>query len=456
MAGSIMYAFLLLLALSVGAQAAQDEVRGTWLTTTANSALRSPADSAATMRRLKQIGINTVYVESWKDGHTQFPSVVLERTVGLDRRVHPARDLVQETLIEAHRQGLIYVSWFEYGFMAAQKNTFNQLRRQKPEWLSRARNGSEVAPNGFVWLNPLHPEARRFLLDLVLEAVERYDLDGIQLDDRIVWPHVTMGYDAYTRQIYAAEHEGREPPQEHKDPAWMRWRADKVTQFATELVREIRARRPALLVSLSPAVHPWAWDHYLLDWPAWSASADMGWDEFIPQAYRHSYAAFEKTWLQQVQAMREHGANRQRDLLAGIRIVGDGADSSWDQLRGSIELARSTGNGGHVLWFSRGVLDLYEKELTAFYGASGPAQHLRFAPGWRAPSIALERSGRVRNGQQRWHVPRQRPGRYRLIGHDGVAWRYLDHIPVARAGVALPEHFTQVEMLLDRRATALL
>jgi hypothetical protein len=38
--------------------------------------------------------------------------------------------------------------------------------------------------------------------------------------------------------------------------------------------------------------------------------------------------------------------------------VGDGPDSSWEDLRKSIELARSTGGGGHVLWYSRGVLDL--------------------------------------------------------------------------------------------------
>ena len=39
------------------------EVRGTWLTTTANSAIATPERSAETMRRLREIGLNTVYVE---------------------------------------------------------------------------------------------------------------------------------------------------------------------------------------------------------------------------------------------------------------------------------------------------------------------------------------------------------------------------------------------------------
>ena len=443
----------------------QLEVRGTWLTTTANNALRTPADTATSMRRLKDIGINTVYVEAWKDGHAQFPSQVLQTTTG---DAVAARDLLQESLIEAHRNGLVYVAWFEYGFMAAQKDTPNQLRLRKPEWLSRDIHGNEIAPNGFVWLNPLHPEARAFLRDLVLEAVDNYDIDGIQLDDRIVWPHVTMGYDDYTQQVYASEHEGRRPPADYTDPEWMRWRADKVNEFARLFVQEIRTRRPGLLISLSPAVYPWSWDHYLLDWPAWSgwgeaqrlssgqfrdprsALALPRWDEFIPQAYRFSYEAFEKTWRAQVDAVRKLGANRQRDLVAGIRITGDGADSSWDQLRRSILLTRELGNGGHVLWYSRGVLDLYAAELTAFYRESGPAWSPHFGAGWRAPATALARTGQVADGVK-WRLPPRGPGSYRLIGRSAAGWEYLQVVGRQGRSVVLPGRFREVELLLDRR-----
>lgn len=448
------------------------EVRGTWVTTTGNRAISTPADSAATMRRLRQIGLNTVYVETWKNGYTQFPSDVLERTIGVRQRPAPmpqepgdpaaqrqapARDLLQETLIEAHRNGLIYVAWFEYGFMAAYKDTVNHLRRQKPEWLSRDIHGSEVAPNGFVWMNPLHPEARAFLLALVLEAVDKYDLDGIQLDDRIVWPHITMGYDDYTRAVYAAQHDGRQPPADYRDPAWMRWRADQVDRFSRAFVQELRARRPGLLISLSPAVHPWAWDNYLLDWPAWSRwgagqpGAAVRWDEFIPQAYRGSYAGFAQTWREQAVAMRALGGDRQRDLLAGIRIVGDGPDSSWEQLRDSTALTRELGNGGHVLWYSRGVTDIYARQLTDFYAASGAAVHPVFGAGWRPGAIVLRRVGQPHAGVQRWRVPRLPAGRYRLIGHDGVSWSMLAALPAGAAQVAVPSRYSKVELLVERR-----
>jgi uncharacterized lipoprotein YddW (UPF0748 family) len=433
------------------------EVRGTWITTTANTAIATPADSATTMRRLREIGLNTVYVETWKNGYTQYPSEVLMRTIGVDRRPNlmpqdpsdtpeqlkkPARDLLEETLIEAHRNQLVYIAWFEYGFMAAHKDTMNHLRRMKPEWLSRDIKGNEVAPNGFVWMNPLHPEARRFLLDLVLEAVDRYDLDGVQLDDRIVWPYVTMGYDDYTREVYAREHGGKQPPDDHKDPAWMRWRADKVNEYAKKFVQELRAKRPGLIISLSPAVYPWCWENYLLEWPKWAGwtaadglklEADWAgngvtpsWDEFIPQNYRFSYDAFEKTWLDQVRHMKELGANRQADLIAGIRLVGEGKDSSWDQLRQSIELAREQGNGGHVHWFSRGVLDVFPKELTEFYDAAeaGPARHPKFPAGWRPAPIVMSRASEqpAAGDGQAWQAASVPAGAYRVIASRAGVW----------------------------------
>jgi uncharacterized lipoprotein YddW (UPF0748 family) len=468
---------------SFAAIASIPEVRGTWLTTTANDAIATPESTARTMAKLADIGINTVYVEVWKNGYTQFPSRVLERAIGVrerpasvkqdpsDQTNVPSRDLLQETLIEAHRNGLIYVAWFEYGFMAAHQSTFNRLRTMKPEWLSRNLKGSEVAPNGFVWMNPLHPEARAFLLDLVLEAIDRYDIDGIQLDDRIVWPHITMGYDDYTKKIYALEHNGALPPEDHTDPAWMRWRAGKVDEFAKWFVQEVRAKRPGLLISLSPAVHPWAWENYLLDWPKWAAwtardrvkpieprsknaaTVAPRWDEIVPQAYRFSYEAFEKTWLEQNAAVREIAPERMRDLVAGIRLVGEGQDSTWEQLEKSMSLAQRLGNGGHVHWFSRGVLDLFPKELTKLYARAGRSHHPQFPVRWRAASLKPMKSVPL-GANSRWYF-NPPSARYRAIGKRDNRWVYLDDSKMRtndRRIWSVPASYSNVELIIDRRS----
>ena len=490
-----MWALLLCALGCVHLQPCRAQVRGTWLTTTANDALATPEHTARTMQRLREIGLNTVYIEAWKNGYTQFPSEVLRRAIGVSQRPagpqqaragsvpvgpHAERDLLHEAVTEAHRNGLLAIAWFEYGFMAAHQATLNHLRQAKPDWLSRNLQGHEVAPNGFVWLNPLHPQARELLLDLVLEAVDRYDLDGVQLDDRIVWPHVTMGYDAYTRGVYAAEHQGAQPPVDHLDPAWMRWRASKVDEYARWFVQEVRARRPGLVVSLSPAVYPWSWDHHLLDWPRWTAWAEADrlsglpvrseqarrvvphWDEVIPQAYRLNYAAFEKTWLEQTAAVQARGAYRPAQLVAGIRIVGDGPDSSWDQLQRSMELVERLGQGGHVLWFSRGVLDLYAQELQGWYRQRGPAHSPRFAVGWRPGAWPLMRKASAGSAplgaatDALWSTEHLPAGRYRVVGRRPTApgWQDIQSVDQPQTGpaaLALAGGWDQVELLVDRR-----
>lgn len=420
------------------------------------------------MRRLREIGLNSVYVETWKNGYTQYPSQTLKDLIGVDRRPDlmkqdpadpdgavPARDLLQETLIEAHRNQLIYIAWFEYGFMAAHQSTMNHLRTIKPDWISRDIEGNEVAPNGFVWLNPLHPQARRFLADIVLEAIDRYDLDGVQLDDRIVWPHVTMGYDDYTRAVYANEHGGKQPPEDHTDPEWIEWRSEKIDEYARQFVAEIRAKRPGLIVSVSPAPYPWVYQNYCLDWPEWAKEGL--WDEYIPQCYRYDFEGFKATWDEQIENLRRVGGQATpADMLAGVLTTGSRPDPvPWPDLERSIEHVRTTRGGGHVWWFSRGVLDEYPDEITKFYGVSeqGHAPRPDRPATWRPAPIQLE--SRVEGLQRQWSTRGVPPGRYRFVATDPDTNEYIIKPAVVgrgqRSAPTSPERFSVGELLLDRR-----
>jgi uncharacterized lipoprotein YddW (UPF0748 family) len=432
-------------------------VRGVWLTTTANDAIADPAHTAETMRRLREIGINTVYVEAWKNGYTQFPSEVLQQTIGIDRRpalmqadpsdapgqnTQPGRDLLQETLIEAHRNGLTYIAWFEYGFMAAHKDTDNHLRQQYPQWMTTTRDGELVSDqNPFVWMNPLRPECRDFLLSIVLEAVDKYDLDGVQLDDRIAWP-VSMGYDDYTRKVYAEEHGGAAPPDDMHDPDWVAWRAAKVTEFAGRFYAELKKARPNLIVSISPAVYPWSLEHYACDWPAWS---EKGWmDEFVPQNYRYSFDAFKTTWAQQVQAM----PGMLDRLVAGVLISSGDQVNPWQDIERELDLVRRSGAAGHVFWFSPGVLDHYPEELKAYYAKTGDVMDPRLTGGWRPEPIVCEK---VSPGVFfAAHVTRA--GRYRVIAETGGVWRVVEtcELPAGEFNIGIPDA-ERVELLVDRR-----
>jgi uncharacterized lipoprotein YddW (UPF0748 family) len=429
--------------------AAPAEVRGTWLTTTANDALATPADTAATMRRLREIGLNTVYVECWKNGYTEFPSDTLRKAIGITHKINlpgaaPNRDLLFETVVEAHRNQLLHIAWFEYGFMAAAGATQNELRAKKPQWLLRDRAGSEIAPDGMVWMNPIHPEVRAFLLNIILEAIERYDLDGVQLDDRLAWPANTMGYDDYTKTAYAKDHSGMPPPADDPDNAeWVRWRAAKVSEFADQFQKLVRKARPKILVSVSPSPWPWSGEHHAANWPAWAKDKWM--DEFVPQLYRDNFARFAKEWPEQLDAV---GSARHGDVIAGLRIVGEGPVAPWDDLKKMADLVRDTGGGGHCWWFSRGVLEAYPDPLRNYYNVAGVgyAAHPKRDADWRPPPVVGEKRG------EHWSLKIEHPADYLVIVKKNGLWTPL-RIEHSQHGVIdlHDQHYEAAELLVDRR-----
>ena len=425
------------------------EVRATWLTTTANNALDSPAAIADTMQRLADLGLNTVYIEAWKNGRTQFPSPTLDRVLqsgsGSSASARPPapdrRDLLGNCVIEAHRHGLRAVAWFEYGFMAAHAGSPSALQQGHPDWLTTTADGEVIGTqNPFAWLNPLRPESRALLTGIVTDAIRGYDLDGVQLDDRIAWP-VTMGYDAYTRSRYAADHGGSAPPTDAYDADWTRWRADHVSVYAAAWFAACRAADPGVRVTVSPAITPWSYTHYACDWPAWAAAGLM--DGFVPQVYRTTFDAFAEAWPAQLEAM----SGRRGDLIAGLRVVGEGDPTPWPDLERMVALARETGAGGHAWWFSRGVLDVYADEIAALYGGRAAAPDP-----WRPPPLVLSR-----DSDHAWHHAAVPAGRYRLVRRDAAdaAWRVERRITQAETGplelnLTGDAAGTELELLVDR------
>lgn len=428
--------------------AAPPELRGTWLTTTANDAIATPAKTDETMRRLREIGLNTVYVECWKDGYAEFPSATLKRAIGVEMKVNgrdaPQRDLLAEATLAAHRNGLLCIAWFEYGFMAASKGTHNELRAKK-DWVTTTRDGNEVSTkNGFVWLNPFHPDVQQFLIDLGVEAVKNYDVDGVQLDDRIALP-ADLGYDAYTRGLYKRE-TGRDVPDDFNEPAWKRWRADKISEYARRYVAALREANPDLILSVSPAPFPWSYDHYLCDWAEWTRWCECRgnrWDEFVPQTYRLDGAATIASVREQI----GHVGEQKSRLAAGIRVVGDGPNMPFADVQKAIEFTREQQLAGHVLWFSQGVLDVYPKEFAAFYDVAknGRAANPNTPDGWRPMPIVATRAGDA------WRATVATAGRYQIIARRDGTWRTLRTIDATPGEQSIEADADAVELLVDRR-----
>jgi uncharacterized lipoprotein YddW (UPF0748 family) len=289
---------------------ANGEIRGVWLTNIDSQVLFSTQSARDAVQRLAQLNFNTIYPTVWNWGYTLYPSKIAEKMTGkpvrlvteLDEELDPnlgiqGRDMLQEMIDEGHKHGMRVIPWFEFGFKAP---SYSQLAKRHPDWLTQKQNGVKThIPSGvkpeerklheIVWLNPFKPEVQQFIQDLVVEIVRNYDVDGIQFDDHFGLPS-EFGYDDFTVELYKKEHQGKAPPTNAQDPEWVRWRANKITDFLTRLFRAIKDEKEKVIVSVSPNPQRFSYEYFLADWATWERRGLI--EELMVQIYRDDFKVF--------------------------------------------------------------------------------------------------------------------------------------------------------------------
>ncbi|NEQ95806.1 MAG: family 10 glycosylhydrolase [Cyanothece sp. SIO2G6] len=290
------------------------ELRGVWLTNIDSSVLFSANEVRYGLQRLAQLNFNTIYPTVWNWGYTLYPSAIAQSAVGETIDPHIGwqnRDLLEELVEQSHELGLAIMPWFEFGLMTP---SYAELARRHPNWMGQRQDGSSVVMQGRhprKWLNPLHPDVQQLIVGLITEVVQRYDIDGIQLDDHFGMP-VELGYDPYTVAYYRETHEGQDPPTDVNDLDWVQWRADIITQLMGQIVTAVRLIKPDCHISLSPNPQPFARDKFLQDWEQWQQLGYL--DDLIVQVYRGGMESFEA----ELDRSRLQGIKGQLPISIGI------------------------------------------------------------------------------------------------------------------------------------------
>ncbi len=353
-----MITFLITLFVLVNPSLAQEksettELRGVWLTNVDSQVLDSREGIREAMQFLADHHFNVVFPVVWNAARTAFVSQVMDSVFGfpIDER-YKGRDPLAELIEEAHQRNIAVIPWFEYGFAAAHKKKPRTVFKVKPHWAARDNRGKILTKNGFQWMNAFHPEVQEFMLALVKEVVAKYDVDGIQGDDRLPAIPIEGDYSRYTDSLYRAEHDGQPPPKNFRDPDWQRWRADKLNAFGQRLYREVKALKPNLIVSWAPSIYPWAYDEYLQDWPSWLSGGYA--DLVIPQCYRYELPAYKSTLDELIPDFLKVSPSDRKIFPGVLMNVGDYVMSE-DYLLQVIEYNRSKGYQGEVFFFYEGL-----------------------------------------------------------------------------------------------------
>lgn len=355
--------------LCIGSFCFSQSQKGVWLTDVASKALDSKEGIEEVVQRCKIYGINQIYVVVWNRGYTLYPSEVMHGEFG--KKVSPRfaeRDILQELIAIAHAEGLKVHAWFEFGFSSSyQEEDGGHILRARPEWKALDNAGKLVSKNGFQWMNAFDPEVQDFLLSLISEVVENYDIDGIQGDDRLPANPSTAGYDALTVSLYKKEHDGKSPPQDYKDADWIDWRAKRLNLFAKRIYETVKAIKPDILVTMAPSIFPWSKEEYLQDWPTW---VQNGWvDAIIPQVYRYDIKAYTTTLDANLEFMPEGSTI---PFVPGVLLkVGDYTPSKRF-LKKMVIVNRERGLDSEVFFFYEGL-----KEHERFFSKLYPKLNVR-------------------------------------------------------------------------------
>jgi len=338
--------------------------RGVWLTNIDSKALFSKAGIEAAVDHCYKLGFNTLFVVTWNRAYTLYPSAVMAEKFG--RPIDPefaGRDPLQEVITAAHAKGMKVYAWFEFGFSSSyQESDGGALIRQFPQWAAIDSSGALVSKNGFQWMNAFDPAVQDFILALLKEVVEKYQVDGIQGDDRLPALPSEAGYDSTTLARFQHQTGRRDIPAQF-DSTWIDWRAKELNHVMQRIHDEVKQIRADCQISMSPSIYPWSKEQYLQDWPTWVRNEWV--DMVCPQIYRYDIDKY-KAELQKI-TTQQMPKSSTTILSPGILLkVGDyvASDSLLQQM---IHENRQNGIEGEVFFFYEGL-----KKRPTFFQALYP------------------------------------------------------------------------------------
>jgi uncharacterized lipoprotein YddW (UPF0748 family) len=158
------------------------------------------------------------------------------------RAPDPPWDPLAFAVEQAHARGLELHAWFN-PFRA--RHTKSRTTRPAPNHVGRRMPEAVVAYGEQLWLDPGDPAAQRHSLQVILDVVGRYDIDGVHLDDYF-YPYPEPGLefdDSRSWQLYRSEGGSLSRAD---------WRRANVDRFVARLYASVKQHKVWVKVGLSP------------------------------------------------------------------------------------------------------------------------------------------------------------------------------------------------------------
>ncbi|HEV2249422.1 MAG TPA: family 10 glycosylhydrolase, partial [Candidatus Limnocylindria bacterium] len=238
--------------------------------------------------------------------------------------VSPAPFDPLESLIDAaHAQGIQVHAWIIttgiWQGPAAPTDPAHAYNQHGPSatgaanWIDYRSDGASHL-NDEYFIDPGHPDAAQYIVNMATSIASAYNVDGINLD-RIRYPDGNLGTNVPSwgynptaiARFQAAT--GRTDRPANTDPAWTQWRRDQVTNIVRKIYLETYAIRPSIRISADTisygsgpqSVGGWSntrtYAEVLQDWVGWLREGIL--DLNIVMNYKRDTDASQRSWYAQ-------------------------------------------------------------------------------------------------------------------------------------------------------------
>lgn len=168
------------------------EFRGVWVASVSNIDWPSkpglPSDQQkqeliAILDRVKQLRMNAVILQVRPGADALYPSQLEPWSEYLTGKQgeppSPYYDPLEFAVTEAHKRGLELHAWFN-PYRARHPSAKSETA---PTHLSKTRPDIVHRYGRHLWMDPAEPDVQKHSLNVILDVVKRYDIDGIHIDD---------------------------------------------------------------------------------------------------------------------------------------------------------------------------------------------------------------------------------------------------------------------------------
>jgi uncharacterized lipoprotein YddW (UPF0748 family) len=249
------------------------EFRAAWVSTVANidwptkpnlNPAQQQAEAIAILDRAKSLNLNAIVLQVRPSADAIYPSKLepwTEYLTGTQGTApQPMYDPLKFWVTEAHARGLQLHAWFN-PYRARHSGAKSPVSASH---ISRTNPAAVKTYGKFLWMDPAEESASKQTLDVVLDVVRRYDIDGVHIDDYFYpYPIEAPGVAGE-----AAALDGGNAPKAELDfpdqPAWQRylagggkldrasWRRQNVNHLIEALYTGIHREKNWVLFGISP------------------------------------------------------------------------------------------------------------------------------------------------------------------------------------------------------------